>query len=156
LASRQASKSRYFRQVGVGTISETLDTTGLSTADFRARAQVSLAQPTVTPELSTFTLREFLILGVLKDHEMCGSEVVKLVSARLDFGIPPGSGIIYPALKTLAKTGALRSRRTHGTPRIYYSLTDQGKGRLFAIAEHWNTLNCAIQSLVEDHVPDRE
>jgi PadR family transcriptional regulator, regulatory protein PadR len=107
-------------------------------------------------EVIDFTLREFLVLGVLKEREMCGSAVVKWLSALQDFGIPPGTGVVYPLLKNLVRDGALDARRTGGTPRIYYRLTDQGNLRLRALAKRWATLNYALQSLVDGNTSDHE
>lgn len=100
-------------------------------------------------EISVFTLPELLVLVVLKDHEMYGQEIARSLSEHPDFGVPPGNGILYPVLKTLVREGALSARRVPGTPRIYYSLTDQGRERLLAIAKRWADLNEAVQSLVD-------
>jgi len=105
-------------------------------------------------EVSAFTLPEFLVLAVLKDHEMYGLEIARSLSEHPDFGLPPGNGVLYPVLKTLVREGALTARRVPGTPRIYYSLTDQGRDRLLAIAKRWADLNQAVQSLVAK--PPRE
>jgi len=109
----------------------------------------SLAQPHhASAEISAFTLPEFLVLVVLKEHEMYGLEIARSLSEHPDFGVPPGNGVLYPVLKTLVRDGALNARRVPGTPRIYYSLTDQGRERLLAIAKRWADLNDAVQSLV--------
>jgi len=98
----------------------------------------------------SFTLQELFVLGVLKEREMYGLEIVRSLSTHSDFGISPGMGIVYPLLKTLVKEGTLRSRRVNGTPRTYYSLTDHGRERLLAIARRWASLNNAVQSLAAD------
>lgn len=95
----------------------------------------------------TFALEEFLVLGILREREMYGLEVVRSLSAHPDFGIHSGAGIVYPLLKTLVKEGTLRSRRVNGTPRIYYSLTDQGRARFLALVKRWASINDAVQSL---------
>ena len=101
----------------------------------------------------TFTLHEFFVLGALKDREMYGLEIVRSLSAQPDFGGSAGIGTVYPILKTLVKEGALCSRRINGTPRVYYSLTDQGRERLLAIAKRWANLNDTVQSVVADIHP---
>ena len=100
--------------------------------------------------ISAFTLYEFFVLGLLKEREMLGIEVVRSLSAQENVGSPPAMGIVYPLLKTLVKDGALRSRQVSGTPRIYYSLTDQGRMRLLAIAKRWASINDTVQSLAAD------
>ena len=107
-------------------------------------------------EIIDCTLREFLVLAVLKEREMCGSAVVKWLSALQDCGIPPGMGVVHPLLKNLVRNGALQARRTGGAPRVYYRLTDHGKLRLCALAMRWATLNDALQSLIDDNVSDYE
>jgi PadR family transcriptional regulator PadR len=95
----------------------------------------------------TFALEEFFVLGVLREREMYGLEIVRSLSAHPDFGIHSGAGIIYPLLKTLVKEGTLHSRRVNGTPRIYYSLTDQGRERFLALVKRWASINDAVQSM---------
>lgn len=99
-------------------------------------------------EISAFTLPEFLVLVVLQEREMYGLEIARSLSEHPAFGAPPGNGILYPVLKTLVREGALSARQVAGTPRIYYSLTQQGRERLRAIAKRWADLNEAVQSLV--------
>jgi PadR family transcriptional regulator PadR len=101
----------------------------------------------------TFALEEFFVLGALREREMYGLEVVRSLSAHPGFGLHAGAGIIYPLLKTLVKEGALHSRRVSGTPRIYYSLTDQGRERFLALVKRWASLNDAVQSLAADTHP---
>lgn len=108
-------------------------------------------RPSATAD--TFALEEFFVLGALREREMYGLEIVRSLSAHPDYGIHSGAGIIYPLLKTLVKEGILHSRRVNGTPRIYYSLTDQGKERFLALVKRWASLNDAVQSLAADTRP---
>jgi PadR family transcriptional regulator PadR len=96
---------------------------------------------------NSFALEEFLVLGILREREMYGLEVVRSLSEHPDFGIHSGAGTVYPLLKTLVKEGALHSRRVNGTPRTYYSLTDQGRERFLALVKRWASLNEAVRSL---------
>ena len=105
---------------------------------------------------STFALEEFFVLAVLREGEMYGLEVVRALSAHPNYGIHSGAGIIYPLLKTLVKEGTLQSRRINGTPRTYYSLTDQGRERFQALVKRWASLNEAVQSLAGTPPADRE
>lgn len=81
---------------------------------------------------------------------MCGIEVARSLSLHPEFGVSPSIGIVYPLLKTLVKEGLLRSRRLGGKPRVIYSLTEQGRVRMQAIAESWASLNEAVQSVMAD------
>jgi len=101
----------------------------------------------------TFALEEFFVLGVLREREMYGLEIVRSLSAHPDFGIHSGAGIIYPLLKTLVKEGTLHSRRVNGSPRTFYSLTDQGRERFQAIAKRWASLNDIVQALAAGTPP---
>ena len=88
-------------------------------------------------KISSYTLEEFFILGVLKDREMYGLEIARSLSSYSEFGLSLGRGVIYPTLKTLAKEGALSSRLESGRrPLVYYSLTSTGLVRLKDIA-YW-------------------
>jgi len=109
--------------------------------------------PLAPAPADTFALEEFFVLGVLREREMYGLEIVRSLSAHPDFGIHSGAGIIYPLLKTLVNEGTLRSRRAKGTPRTYYSLTEQGKERFLALVKRWASLNEAVQSLTTDTLP---
>jgi PadR family transcriptional regulator PadR len=115
-----------------------------------ARAHSGHGHEAGPSEISSFTLHEFFVLGTLKEREMYGLEIVRALSGQPDFGGHAGMGTVYPILKTLVKEGALCSRRANGTPRVYYSLTDQGRERLLAIAKRWAHLNNTVQSVVAD------
>jgi PadR family transcriptional regulator PadR len=109
--------------------------------------------PLASAPADTFALEEFFVLGVLREREMYGLEIVRSLTARPDFGIHSGAGIIYPLLKTLVKEGTLQSRRANGTPRTYYSLTEQGRERFLTLVKRWASLNDAVQSLAADNRP---
>jgi DNA-binding PadR family transcriptional regulator len=136
-------------------MSETRDKSRVSMGDHPATAIAGTGQLVAAPDIFGFTIREFLILGVLKEREQCGSEVVRSFSILADYGNQPGTGIIYPLLKNLVKDGVLCARRTSGTPRVYYSLTGQGEARLRAVAARLATVNTILQSLAGDHATDR-
>jgi DNA-binding PadR family transcriptional regulator len=101
----------------------------------------------------SFALEEFLVLGILREHEMYGLEVVRSLSAHPDFGVHLGAGVVYPLLKTLVREGTLHARRVNGTPRTYYALTDLGRERFLALVKRWASLNDAVQSLAAETRP---
>ena len=102
----------------------------------------------------SFTLEEFFILGLLKDHELYGLQIVSSLAAYSEFGISLGMGVIYPTLKTLVKEGALRSHQANsGPPRVYYALTETGWERFKAIAEQLAHLGKTAQFLASEIKP---
>lgn len=124
-----------------------LDRAQVSHRKALARAQTASSRVSTHSESSVFTLEEFFILGVLRDREMYGLQIVRSLSAHSDFGIPLGTGVIYPTLKTLVKKGLLCSRQANGSPRVYYALTDTGRERLKAMADRLANLGNTAQLL---------
>ena len=93
---------------------------------------------------------ELMVLRLLRDREMYGYEIVQAIAARTLQTVTPGEGVIYPSLHALEKDGALKSRRktVNGRSRIYYTLTARGAKRLAALADHWTSLNNAVQAVL--------
>ena len=93
---------------------------------------------------------ELMILRLLKDREMYGYEIVQTIAARTLQVVTPGEGLIYPLLHALEKDGALKSRRktVNGRSRVYYILTARGTKKLAALADHWTSLNHAVQTVL--------
>jgi len=93
---------------------------------------------------------ELMILRLLRDHEMYGYEIVQTIAARTLQVIMPGEGVVYPVLHALEKEGALKSRRkaVNGRSRVYYALTARGAKKLAALADHWTSLNNAVQMVL--------
>ena len=101
-----------------------------------------------------FTLEEFFILGLLKDHELYGLQIVNALAAYSEFGIALGMGVIYPTLKSLVKEGALSSHQANGgPPRVFYAITDLGRQRLRAIASQLAHLGETAQLLAAEARP---
>jgi PadR family transcriptional regulator PadR len=90
---------------------------------------------------------ELLILRLLEDAEMYGYEIVQAIRDRTDAVIVVGEGVVYPALHSLERAGALKSRRktVAGRSRIYYSMRKAGSRRLADLAAQWTSLAGAIQ-----------
>ena len=93
---------------------------------------------------------ELLLLRLLQQHEMYGYELVQAIRDSTDAVIALGEGVVYPALHTLERDGALRSRRktVHGRSRIYYSVTPTGSRRLAELSKTWGNLASAIQAVL--------
>jgi PadR family transcriptional regulator PadR len=72
---------------------------------------------------------------------------VQAIRDRTDAVIVVGEGVVYPALHSLERAGALKSRRktVAGRSRIYYSMRKAGSRRLAELAAQWMSLAGAIQ-----------
>src|SRR3989337_4391326 len=75
---------------------------------------------------------ELLLLRLLAQRDMYGYELVRTVRLTTGDAISLGEGVIYPALHSLERQGALKSKRkaVEGRTRVYYSLTAKGRRRL--------------------------
>ena len=93
---------------------------------------------------------ELLVLKLLSEREMYGYEIVQAIALRTAQVLEPGEGLIYPLLRGLEISGALKSRskEINGRSRVYYSLTGKGKKRLDALAAHWSKLNGAVETVM--------
>jgi PadR family transcriptional regulator PadR len=98
-----------------------------------------------------FTLNELVVLSLLHEREMYGLEIVKAAAARTSAS-QASIGTVYPLLKDLVREGWLACRRTGGSPRTYYRLTDHGKAQLSLIAAQWGQVNNSVNALL-DGVP---
>lgn len=94
---------------------------------------------------------ELLLLRLLDQREMYGYELVRSIRDITDEAISLGEGVIYPALHTLERNGALKSRRkpVGGRTRVYYSLTGKGRTRLAKLSGEWRRIQNGIESALE-------
>jgi PadR family transcriptional regulator PadR len=93
---------------------------------------------------------ERLVLRILREHEMCGYELVQTIRDRTDAGIALGEGAVYPVLHALERQGALTSRRLNigGRSRVCYAITASGTRRLADRTGTWSRLTSAILDFV--------
>jgi PadR family transcriptional regulator PadR len=91
---------------------------------------------------------ELLVLRLLARKEMYGYELVKAVRLVTDEAIVLGEGVIYPALHSLERAGALDATRkpVNGRTRVYYSVTPQGRDRLDRLSQDWQRISGGINS----------
>jgi PadR family transcriptional regulator PadR len=101
-----------------------------------------------------FTLNEMLVLILLREREMYGMEIVKAAAARTSAS-QASIGTVYPLLKDMVRLGWLACRRSGGTPRTYYSLTERGKAQLPLIAEQWGQVNDSVSALLGEAAAER-
>ena len=94
---------------------------------------------------------ELLLLGLLKQQEMYGYELVRSIKSVTEEAISLGEGVIYPALHGLERNGSLKSRRkaVGGRTRVYYSLTGKGRQRLEKLQNDWRRIQGGITTALE-------
>ncbi len=94
---------------------------------------------------------ELLLLRLLDQREMYGYELVRSVRKVTGEVISLGEGVIYPALHSLERNGALKSRRklVGGRTRVYYALTAKGRQRLDKLRNDWRRIQGGITNALE-------
>lgn len=94
---------------------------------------------------------ELLLLRLLDQREMYGYELVRSVRKVTGETISLGEGVIYPALHSLERNGALKSRRkpVGGRTRVYYALTAKGRQRLDKLRNDWRRIQGGITNALE-------
>ncbi len=94
---------------------------------------------------------ELLLLRLLDQREMYGYELVRSVRKVTGEAISLGEGVIYPALHSLERNGALKARRkpVGGRTRVYYALTAKGRQRLDKLRNDWRRIQGGITNALE-------
>lgn len=94
---------------------------------------------------------ELLLLRLLDQREMYGYELVSAIRSATGDAISLGEGVVYPALHSLERNGALKSRRkpVGGRTRVYYGLTARGRKRLARLSEDWRRIQSGIETALE-------
>ncbi|HSG29144.1 MAG TPA: PadR family transcriptional regulator, partial [Candidatus Krumholzibacterium sp.] len=82
-------------------------------------------------ELKSGTV-SLVLLAILNRSEdpMYGYEITKDIEKDTGMALSMGQGALYPVLRSLEKSGLLRSRvepSVSGPPRRYYDITDAGR-----------------------------
>lgn len=95
---------------------------------------------------------ELLLLRLLDQREMYGYELVRSIRQVTGEAISLGEGVIYPALHSLERNGALKARRkaVGGRTRVYYSLTAKGRRRLEKLSGDWRRIRGGIETALEN------
>lgn len=94
---------------------------------------------------------ELLLLRLLAQREMYGYELVKMIRLVTGEAISLGEGVIYPALHSLERSGALKAKRkaVQGRTRVYYWLTAKGKRRLERLQNDWHRIQAGINASLD-------
>ena len=86
-------------------------------------------------------LLEMVLLGLLRDGERYGYDLVRGTQDRLQQRVVEGS--IYPVLARLDRAGLVRTEWRVGEaaqPRKYYQLTPDGEAAFAAMADAWSAM----------------
>lgn len=91
---------------------------------------------------------ELLVLRLLARQEMYGYELVKAIRLATGDAIGLGEGVVYPALYSLERKGALKARRktVNGRSRVYYRVTARGRMRLEELTAEWQRVTEGIRA----------
>ena len=94
---------------------------------------------------------ELLLLGLLRDQDMYGYELVRSIKTATCEAISLGEGVIYPVLHGLERNGSLKSKRkaVGGRTRVYYTLTKKGRNRLDTLRADWRRIQGGIAVALE-------
>lgn len=92
---------------------------------------------------------EFCILLLISQKPTYGYEIISLLEKYPI--VAAKENTVYPLLRRLLKEGYISSSWQEGTeglpPRKYYSITDNGKQYMEAMATAWDNLTSAIEEM---------
>ena len=93
---------------------------------------------------------ELLVLQLLSGKEMYGYEIVRAIAESTGQAITVGEGCVYPILHAMEKKKWVATRRLKrdGRMRIYYRLTESGRGKLQKASARWREMASAIGTLL--------
>jgi len=90
------------------------------------------------------------VLRLLEGGEKYGYELVQALEKQSDGVLAMGQSTLYPLLYNLEAKGLIASRTAmaeNGRERRYYWLTGNGKKKLIAATEQWQSLAAAMAKL---------
>lgn len=90
---------------------------------------------------------EFCILSIIDKGECYASDIIEQMK---DAKLLVVEGTLYPLLTRLKNAGYLFYKweeSKSGPPRKYYSLTPEGKEFIKSLAETWNDLKGAVETI---------
>jgi PadR family transcriptional regulator PadR len=93
---------------------------------------------------------ELLLLQLLSAREMYGYELVRAIAESTKQAIVVGEGNVYPILHAMEKKRWVATRRLKrdGRTRIYYRLTESGRGKLQQASARWAQLARAVGTVL--------
>ena len=90
---------------------------------------------------------EYCILTIISRQEVYTSDILEALR-RADLLVVEGT--LYPLLSRLKNNGLVKYRwqeSTDGTPRKYFTLTDEGQEMLSALNQEWAIIGNAINKI---------
>lgn len=100
---------------------------------------------------STYLFKlDLLILSVLKDKDMYGYELSKVIEERTKGVVVPKHGTMYPIIYKLIEDGYITSNTmlVKNKARVYYHLEDKGEEYLQQLIEDYDNLVQQINNIV--------
>ena len=93
---------------------------------------------------------DLLILSVLKDKDMYGYELSKVIEERTNGAVVPKHGTMYPIIYKLIEDGYITSNTmlVKNKARVYYHLEDKGEVYLQQLVEDYDNLVQQINNIV--------
>ena len=91
---------------------------------------------------------------MLDSEALYGLDIARRLGA--DEVLLSGEGTLYPLLARLRKQGLVETtwaESTSGSPRRYYSLTDEGRAALTTFRRTWTTFRDAVDAALEGGHP---
>lgn len=95
-------------------------------------------------------LMEMVLLGLLRERERYGYELVRDAQEKLQQRVVEGT--VYPLLARLDREGLVSSAWRLGDapqPRKYYALTPEGQAACTAMARAWHGMNSQLLPWLE-------
>jgi len=97
---------------------------------------------------------ELVVLGALRQGEAYGYELLQRINAIDGLGL--SESMVYPLLARLKRDRMVTVRAApspSGPPRRYYQLTAAGRRRLQAMQQEWQTIETAVDELINGEKP---
>lgn len=93
---------------------------------------------------------DLLILSVLKNKDMYGYELAKVIEERTNGTVVPKHGTMYPIIYKLIEDGYITNNTmlVKNKARVYYHLEDKGEKYLQQLIEDYDNLVQQINNIV--------
>ena len=92
-----------------------------------------------------------VVLSLLKREDMYGYQMIAELEKRFDPTFSMKEGTLYPVLKALENSGAVRSylgKPTAGRERKYYHITERGLRQLQEEERQWRSYERSINAVL--------
>ena len=96
-------------------------------------------------------IAEPIIMRLLRERDMYGYEIIKIVNERSDGAFEWKEGSLYPCLHRLEAAGTIESEWSEGPnnkQRKYYRLTKKGKKQLSVKVDEWASFSETVDTFL--------